>query len=230
MTLDEILRTDTAAHLDLVRDDFWDAENCCAYSADGFRLLDAENFPSEVTVREGCRILCDWVFAFQDYMAENDHFGGEIPPEERASYLDKIKLPASITHIGKGAFLECGFLRSIRLPKGLLSIGDMAFKDCWELEGISCPAALVNIGERAFEDCFSLYNVRLNKGLRRLGPLAFHCCEELEEIDLPGGIEEIAPDAFDGCISLKTIYIPEGTAEKFRALLPKNIFRKVEEF
>ena len=230
MTLEEILMTDTAARLDLVHDDDWDAENCCAYSADGTRLLDAENFPSEVTVREGCRILCDGVFAFQDYMAGNDHFGEAIPAGERASYLDRIKLPSSVAFIGKGAFMECGFLRSIRLPKGLVSIGDMAFRDCWELEGISCPAALLNIGERAFENCYSLYNVRLNKGLKRIGPLSFHCCEDLEEIDLPSGIEEIAPDAFDGCISLKTIYVPEGAADKFRPLLPKNLFRKVEEF
>jgi len=229
MTLEEILQTDTAAHLDLVRDDDWDAVNCCAYSADGTRLLDAENFPSEVTVREGCRILCDWVFAFQDYMTENDHFDGVIPPEERVSFLDKIKLPVSLTHIGAGAFLECGWLRSLRLPKNLLSIGDMAFKDCWQLESVGCPATLLNIGERAFEDCFSLYNVRFNKALKRIGPLAFHCCEELDEIELPAGIEKIAPDAFDGCISLKTIYIPEGSSEKFRALLPKNLFRKVEE-
>ena len=136
MTLEEILRVPTAASPEDRADDVWDDENrCavwddenrCAYSADGEKLLDAENFPSEVTVREGCRILCDGVFAFQDYMAEDRKIGEEIPLDERDSFLEKIHLPASLTHIGNAAFNECGLLESIRLPKGLLSIGEEAF-------------------------------------------------------------------------------------------------------
>ena len=57
MTLEEILRVPTAASPEERADDVWDDENRCCYSADGEKLLDAENFPSEVTVREGCRIL-----------------------------------------------------------------------------------------------------------------------------------------------------------------------------
>ncbi|MBP5232503.1 MAG: glycoside hydrolase family 9 protein, partial [Planctomycetes bacterium] len=42
-----------------------------------------------------------------------------VPEEERASYLDKVKLPDTLTHIGREAFRECAWLRSIRLPKNL---------------------------------------------------------------------------------------------------------------
>ena len=88
MTLEEILRVPTAATSQDLADDIWDEDNRLSYSADGEKLLDAENFPSEVTVREGCRILCDGVFAFQDYMAEDRRIGEEIPLDERNSFLD----------------------------------------------------------------------------------------------------------------------------------------------
>ena len=206
MTLDQILRVPTAAAPEDRADDVWDDENRCAYPADGEKLLDAENFPPEVTVREGCRILCDGVFAFQDYMAEDRKLGEEIPLEERNSFLEKIHLPSTLTHIGKAAFNECGMLESIRLPKGLLSIGEEAFCDCWNLEKVTCPASLRVIGPRAFQGCINLYQIRLNKGL-----------------------EAIGEDAFDDCESLETILIPEGTLDRFLALLPKQYHEIIEE-
>ena len=78
MTLEEILRVPTAASPEDRAEDVWDDENRCCYSSDGEKLLDAENFPPAVTVREGCRILCDEVFAFQDYMAQDRKIGEEI--------------------------------------------------------------------------------------------------------------------------------------------------------
>ena len=206
MTLEEILSVPTAPSDRERADDIWDDDNRCAYSADGTRLLDAENFPSEVTVREGCRVLCDGVFAFQDYMAEDRRLGEDIPLEERNSFLDKIRLPNSVTHIGRSCFAECGYLESVKLPTGLLSIGDDAFSDCWQLEKISLPAQTRIIGERAFQGCINLYQIRLNKAL-----------------------EAIGEDAFDDCESLETILIPQGTLNKFLSLLPKELHEYLEE-
>ena len=159
-----------------------------------------------MTVREGCRILCDEVFAFQDYMAEDRRIGEEIPLDERDSFLEKIHLPSTLTHIGRAAFNECGLLESIRLPKGLLSIGEEAFCDCWNLEKVTCPASLRVIGPRAFQGCINLYQIRLNKGL-----------------------EAIGEDAFDDCESLETILIPNGTLDRFLALIPKQYHELIEE-
>lgn len=185
--------------------DVWDSENCLSYSADGKRLLDAENFPSEVTVKEGCEVICDDVFSFQDYMA-GLKIGEEIPLEDRSSYLETIHLPNSVTHIGCNAFAECGELLSIKLPTGLVSIGESAFVDCWQLERISMPAKLKVIGPRAFQGCINLYHVKLNKGL-----------------------EEIGEEAFDDCESLETIIIPHGTLDHFMKLLPKELYQFLEE-
>ena len=206
MTLDEIISVPTSPVLDTTGDEIWDDDNRLCYTADGSVLLDAENFPSEVTVREGCRIICDGVFAFQDYMAQDRRIGEEIPLDERNSFLEKIRLPASVTHIGKAAFCECGYLESIRLPKSLLFIGEDAFCDCWNLEKVTCPASLRVIGPRAFQGCINLYQIRLNKGL-----------------------EAIGEDAFDDCESLEAILVPAGTLDRFLTLLPKSLHEFIEE-
>lgn len=205
MTLEQILAVPTAPSKEELDRDLWDGDNCVSYSADGKRLLDAENFPSEVTVRDGCEVICDDVFAFQDYMA-GKRIGEEIPLEDRSSYLEKITLPNSITHIGAAAFCECGELMKIKLPTSLLYIGPSAFADCWQLEKISLPASTKIIGPAAFQGCVNLYQVKLNKAL-----------------------EVIGEEAFDDCESLETIIIPHGTLDRFMKLLPKELHPLLEE-
>lgn len=205
MTIEEIMAVSTAAPQEERDRDVWDEENRVNYSADGRYLLDAENFPETITVKEGCEIICDDVFAFEDYMAGRK-IGEDIPLEERSSYLEKIHLPASVAFIGDAAFAECGEIFSIKLPTGLLKIGASAFMDCWQLEKISLPAKTRVIGPRAFQGCVNLYKVRLNKAL-----------------------EVIGEDAFDDCESLETIIIPHGMLDHFMRLLPAELHPLLEE-
>ena len=205
MTLEEILAVPTVPSKEELENDIWDADNCVSYSADGKRLLDAENFPPEIRVQEGCEVICDEAFAFQDYMA-GKKIGEEIPLEDRSSYLEKISLPKTLTHIGKAAFCECGELLGLRLPASLLSIGASAFADCWQLEKISIPAGTRRIGPGAFQGCINLYQVKLGKSL-----------------------EVIGEDAFDDCESLETILIPHGMLDHFMRLLPKEFHPLIEE-
>lgn len=223
------LTVNTQADAPELASDDWDSDNNCSYSADGLKLLDAENFPDEVTVREGTRIICDNVFAFQDYMAEDRPLGSAIPEDERVSFLDKIKLPSSVEHIGNGAFKECGWLKRINLPTSLLTIRDNAFYGCWELSQIGMPAKLMSIGDRAFFECFSLEKIRLNKGLQFIGTEAFGFCESLKEITLPQGITALGQDIFLGCRKLKKIYVPAGTAEIYKEVLPESQHRYIRE-
>ena len=205
MTLEEILAVPTVPTQAELDRDVWDGENCLSYSADGKRLLDAENFPGEVTVKDGCEVICDNVFAFQDYMAGR-RIDENIPLEDRSSYLEKISLPPSVTHIGANAFAECGELLHIKLPTSLLYIGESAFVDCWQLEKISLPAKTRAIGPRAFQGCINLYQIKLNKAL-----------------------EVIGTDALDDCESLESILIPRGSNAHFKELLPRNLHKLFEE-
>lgn len=227
--LQELLKTDTAAAAAELACDDWDNEYNCSYSADGTRLLDAENFPGTVKVREGTEIICDNVFSFQDYMAEDRPLGSIVPEDERVSFLDKICLSSSVRHIGSGAFRECGWLKRLRLPKSLLTIGDEAFYGCWELRQIGFPASLRSVGERAFFECFSLEKIRIDKGLQVIGAEAFRFCESLKEITLPEGLLAIGPDAFSDCRKLRKIYVPEGTADMYKDILPSDRHKYIRE-
>lgn len=205
MTLQDLMAVPTVPTQEELDRDVWDGENCLSYSADGKRLLDAENFPGEVTVKDGCEVICDNVFAFQDYMAGR-RIDENIPLEDRSSYLEKIHLPNSVTHIGANAFAECGELLHIKLPTSLLYIGESAFVDCWQLEKISLPAKTRAIGPRAFQGCINLYQIKLNKAL-----------------------EFIGTDALDDCESLESILIPRGSKSHFKELLPRNLHKLFEE-
>lgn len=186
--------------------DVWDADYCVCYSADGSKLLDAEVFPEEVVVREGCRIICDEAFAFQPYMAESWRIGQEPLEEERISDLAKISLPGSVTHIGEGAFRECGMIRSLKFPK-----------------------SLVYIGPEAFQDCFSLRKAILPEGLQVIGAHAFFCCDDLEKVRIPGSIQFIGSGAFNGCDSLREIEVPRGARDAVKAHLPGRLHKLIKE-
>ena len=205
MTLQDLLAVPTVPTQEELDRDVWDGENWLSYSADGRRLLDAENFPSEITVQDGCEVICDNVFAFQDYMAGRK-IGEEVPLEDRSSYLEKIHLPNSVKIIGANAFAECGELIHIKLPTGLVYIGESAFVDCWQLEKIALPAQTRAIGPRAFQGCINLYQVKLNKAL-----------------------EWIGTDAFDDCESLEAILVPRGSKAHFKQLLPNYLHKLLKE-
>ena len=132
----KVCALDTRASKADLMSDVWDGEYSCSYSSDGTKLLDAENFPDRVSVRQGTKVICDGAFAFQDYMSDR-RIGEEVPEDERVSYLEKIFLPEGLTHIGKESFRECGWMRSIRLPAGLLYIGESAFAEFIEQDVLS---------------------------------------------------------------------------------------------
>ena len=112
----QLLSLNTAPSEKERKSDVWDDENCCNYSADGTKLLEAYSFPGTVHVKEGTQVICDEAFAFQDYMAEDRRAGERVPEDERVSYLDKIFLPSSVTHIGAAASAagNCGALPFLR--------------------------------------------------------------------------------------------------------------------
>lgn len=77
----QLLSLNTAPSEKERKSDVWDDENCCNYSADGTKLLEAYNFPGTVHVKEGTQVICDEAFAFQDYMAEDRRAGERVPED-----------------------------------------------------------------------------------------------------------------------------------------------------
>ena len=81
--------------------------------------------------------------------------------------IQKIALPAGITHIGNDAFQDCMGLRDIDLPYTLETIGDYSFNGCRRLITINCYPLLPPIAEST---SFSNYSANL-----------YAPCDNLEE-------------------------------------------------
>ncbi len=65
-------------------------------------------------------------------------------------------VPATVTTIAEGAFLNATKLQSIVLPEGLTTIERRAFMNCTALTAINLPSSLATIGSSAFRGCEKL--------------------------------------------------------------------------
>ena len=104
-----------------------------------------------------------------------------------------INIPATVTSIGDGAFLECTSLTEIELPESLISIGEVAFAHCTSLTEIELPESVTSIGGLAFVIC-----PLLNKVI----------CKAVE-------VPEIVFNTFDGISQDAILYVPAQALEDY---------------
>ena len=73
-----------------------------------------------------------------------------------STYLERVEIPDTITHIEKSAFANCRNLNSVFFEKNsrLEEIGDWAFSSCYMKE-INLPDREFRVGEGAFDGAFS---------------------------------------------------------------------------
>ena len=95
--------------------------------------------------------------------------------------LKDIKIPNSVTSIGRNAFFRCNFA-SIKIPNSVISIGELAFCACGSLTDVKMPNRLTSIGKEAFELCISLTSIEIPSSVESIGWRAFADCEYLREI------------------------------------------------
>lgn len=120
----------------------------------------------------------------------------------RGSKIYEVKLPSTITAIGKYAYAGCKNLASVQLPYGLQTIGEGAFSNCGGIGKILIPASVRNIDKKAFENCKTLGSIMLPDRLEFIGDEAFKGCEALSSIGLPGRLEKLGKETFKGCRNL----------------------------
>lgn len=114
--------------------------------------------------------------------------------------VSNYQLPATVTAIGEGAFVDSGISGTLTLPARVTSIGRFAFagtrigKLVFGGNGLS----KVTVGEYAFYGCSSLWSVQFeeNSLVSVLGKGAFKECEYLEEFNVPASMTEIGEQAF----------------------------------
>lgn len=125
------------------------------------------------------------------------------------SGLKSIKIPDSVTHIGKQAFYSCRDLIDVNFGNGVTYIGQEAFAYCKALKNIIIPDNVINIGSWAFAICDGLKSVKLPSGITSISEYAFYKCYNLTEITIPQGVASIGKKAFGSCSKLVNADIPE---------------------
>ena len=121
------------------------------------------------------------------------------------SSLKKVKLPASVTEIGKYAFQGCNALETVEFAQGskLKTIADSAFVNSRNLKNINFPEGLVTIGNQAFQNT-GLTEVTLPSSVTMIGN-AFNSCNSLRKITIGDGVTSITKGAFVDCKSLSEV-------------------------
>lgn len=124
--------------------------------------------------------------------------------------LQQVTIPSSVRKIGNGAFSNATNLTQVTFESPILSvIEDNAFSQCRKLSSISLPN-VAYIGSAAFIDCVALTSITVPATVKTLGVGVFSGCIGLQSISFANGIslEEIPANACANCESLTEIEIP----------------------
>ena len=153
----------------------------------------------------GCTALKNIVLPNIESLGEYA-FGG-------CSALPQIKIPASVSKMGKAVFMECTSLTVAEFEEGciLQTVPAYTFQNCVSLATVTLSDAVREIGTSAFESCisFSTLNFSENSMLRTVGARAFYSCRSLKSMQLPSGVTYIDDFAY-AFSGLQTVMIPAG--------------------
>ncbi len=125
----------------------------------------------------------------------------------RASELQSVILPNSVTSIGARAFEGSGLI-SIVIPNGITSIEYDTFRYAGDLTSVTLPASVTSIAYNAFRDTTSLTSISIPNSVTSIGSGAFQY-SGLRSISIPNSVTSIGSSAFYGS-GLTSIVIPNG--------------------
>ena len=92
----------------------------------------------------------------------------------------KLSLPAELSVIESGAFMNDTDITDVEIPEGTIIIGDHAFSGCTSLTTIHIPQSVDCIDASAFDGCTGLLEVVIENNLTSIGEDAFaNCADDL---------------------------------------------------
>lgn len=123
-----------------------------------------------------------------------------------ASYhVVSVSIPASVTEIGAGAFMNCQYLTRVTFAEGSAPSFEDAyhsdqngvFAGCTALTSVELPAGTTKLGTYMFYGCKSLKSVNLSE-LTQITEIPFRAFSRcaLSSVELPENISSVAQDAF----------------------------------
>lgn len=122
--------------------------------------------------------------------------------------LLRIKLPQTLTYIGKQSFIKCYNLDSIDIPDNVTVISEQSFMYCSSLKTVRFPKSLEKLGKNSF--CTSSIGKvdLIDTKTRRIEDCAFQSCNELKELKMNEGIDTIGSNCFLNCIKIPSLTFP----------------------
>jgi hypothetical protein len=121
---------------------------------------------------------------------------GEVFKESEITSFDELQYFTGLTKINDEAFGNCTKLASVKLPATVTEIGRRAFSHCIFSE-IEFPSGLTYIDTEAFYLCESLKSIRIPSSVENMSVVAFVSCTAVESIEVEEGNE--AFDSREGC-------------------------------
>ena len=115
--------------------------------------------------------------------------GGKIATQVT---LNSIKIPDTVTEIGRGAFLENN-LEKIEFPSNLTTIGASAFGKN-KLKKVEMPNTVTTVGESAFKGNV-IEDLKLSSGLKEIKASTFSN-NKLKSIKIPEGVTHLENYSF----------------------------------
>ena len=152
---------------------------------------------------------------------------------QKASSVERVVIPSTVTSIGSSAFSECSSLKGLTLPAGLTRLEDKAFEECRSLTSITVPKSVTSIGAYAFVNCTSVKSVVIEANSKKLfettiGMYAFSGCSNLTDVTIPGNVTSIERFAFSSCKALEELIIPEGVKSLGSEIIADTYIEKIK--
>ena len=136
----------------------------------------------------------------------NDISGDIILPEK----VEYHGVSYQIIYISPYTFCGCFNLTSVKIPNSVTSIGKSAFSRCSGLTSVNIGNSVTSIGEDAFYGCSGLSSVTIGNSVTLIGDGAFCGCSSLTSVTIPNSVTKIDNDAFSGCSAIKEITFEDG--------------------
>ena len=140
--------------------------------------------------------------------------------------LKSVEIPASVTKIGWGAFLNCKLLASVRYGgtkaqwnsiAGLYNNKELLNAEVTCADGTQKPEELGTLLTSGSIVCGHTdaipVSLEIPNGITAIGASAFSNCDSLERVLIPESVKKIGMSAFFSCKSLKNVKIPDGVVK-----------------
>lgn len=128
--------------------------------------------PIKIVIGRGATLLGDYVF-------DDGTDGNSGEGRNCLHKVKEVKIPDTVTQIGREAFTNLSSLKSINIPDSVTLIGEAAFTGCTSLETVKLPSKLEEISPETFYYCKNLKSIKIPKSVKTIGSDAFMYCDDL---------------------------------------------------